>query len=133
MYTQNKNFDSWNFLKKKLHKKNKLPYFHEREIWFCHLGVNVGFEQDGQSDQSLRPVIILRKFNSEICIIIPLTKTLKNSIHYFIFSFNGRRSCAILSQMRLIDAKRLKYKTGDIDKVSFLKLKQKLKRLLELE
>jgi mRNA-degrading endonuclease toxin of MazEF toxin-antitoxin module len=76
---------------------------------------------------------VLKKFNNEICLVIPLTKTLKDGIHYFIFDFKGQKSCAILSQIRLIDTKRLKYKTGDIERQAYKNLKQKLKRLLELE
>ena len=128
-----KNFETWFKLKQYLHGFKKRAFFHEREIWFCHLGANVGFEQDGQSQQFLRPVIILKKFNNEICFVIPLTRTLKEGIHYFIFESNNQKSSAILSQLRLVDVKRLKYKTGDINKENFLKLKQKLKQLLELE
>ena len=49
---KNKNFDKWNELKKKLHisEKAKDFYFREREIWWCSLGVNIGFEQDGKND-----------------------------------------------------------------------------------
>ena len=118
---------------KYLHKDKKRPFFHEREIWFCHLGTNIGFEQDGQNDQFLRPVIILRKFNNEICLVVPLTRTLKEGIHYFIFAFKDQKSSAILSQIRLVDSKRLKYKSGDINQADYKQLKQKLKQLLELE
>lgn len=43
-------FDEWNKLKKQLHQKNTatIPYFYEREIWWCFLGKNIGWEQDGK-------------------------------------------------------------------------------------
>ena len=45
-----KEFDKWNELKKKLHnsEKPKKFYFREREIWWCSLGLNIGFEEDGK-------------------------------------------------------------------------------------
>ena len=43
-------------------KKN----FSEREVWFLKIGVNVGYEQDGNGKEYLRPAIILKKFNEVI-------------------------------------------------------------------
>lgn len=39
-------------------------------------------------------------------------------------------STVILSQIRLIDAKRLKYKTGDMSELDFASLTKKFKELL---
>lgn len=35
--------------------------FYEREIWWCSLGVNIGFEQDGTNDLFERPVLVIKK------------------------------------------------------------------------
>jgi len=46
-----KNFDSWNEPKKLLHtsvKSNRL--FHEGDIWWCSVGLNIGSEQDGKNN-----------------------------------------------------------------------------------
>lgn len=59
-----KDFDGWNTKKKLAHAINKRPFFHEREIWYCALGVNVGFEQDGKGKDFLRPVIGIKKFKA---------------------------------------------------------------------
>ena len=40
---QPKDFDRWNEQKKKLHDGEREVLFHEREIWWCSLGVNIGF------------------------------------------------------------------------------------------
>lgn len=49
-----KNFDSWNELKKGLENTNRLLdkefFFHEREIWWTSLGLNLGHEQDGKNN-----------------------------------------------------------------------------------
>ena len=42
-----KNFDRWNAKKKAIHDSACTALFHEREVWWCVLGTNVGFEQDG--------------------------------------------------------------------------------------
>ncbi|MDK2948964.1 MAG: hypothetical protein PWQ56_129 [Patescibacteria group bacterium] len=43
-----KSFDEWNEDKKKLNKLNSKFFLHEREVWWCSLGVNIGYEADGK-------------------------------------------------------------------------------------
>ncbi|MBU2579013.1 type II toxin-antitoxin system PemK/MazF family toxin [Patescibacteria group bacterium] len=126
-----KDFQKWHDKKSKVDEIKKRPFFHEREIWYCTLGVNIGFEQDGGGEDFLRPVIIIRKFNNEIFWAIPLTRTQKKTKYYFQFVFGDNfSSAAILSQIRLVDARRLDYKIGDISKDNFKKLIKKFKDLL---
>ena len=125
-----KDFQKWH--KKKEHIENDRPrvFFKIREVWLCHIGENIGFEQDGRGDEFLRPVIILKKFNNEVLWAIPLTRTDKKNKYYFSFQFYNKASVAILSQIRLFDAKRLKYKMGDMKTVDFVGLKNKIRQLL---
>ena len=59
--------------------------------------------------------------------VVPLTRTEKKNKYYFSFSFGDKEtSVAILSQIRLVDAKRLKYKMGDIKTTDFKDLKNKI-------
>lgn len=130
-----KDFDKWHDKKAHVDGIEKRPFFHEREIWFCYLGANVGFEQDGTGEDFLRPIVIVRKFNNEIFWGIPLTKSKnernkKASPYYFVFSFTDNvKSVAILSQIRLIDARRLSRHIGNISDGEFIKLIEKLKEL----
>lgn len=131
-----KDFEKWNKKKTQVDNIAKRPFFHEREIWFCYLGANVGFEQDGNGEDFLRPIVIARKFNNEIFWGIPLTKS-KNKTnkraekYYFSFSFiDNIKSVAILSQIRLIDARRLSYLAGEVSQDDFKVLIAKLKALL---
>jgi len=104
-----KDFKKWHSKRSEINGIEKYPFFHEREIWFCHLGENVGFEQDGIGDDFQRPVVIVRKFNNEICWTVPLSKTEKRGIYYFAFPFDETTvSVAILSQIKLIDTKEIK-------------------------
>lgn len=126
-----KNYSNWHDLKTTVNNEKVRPKFHPREIWFATIGNNIGFEQDGQGKYYLRPVIIIRKFNNEVCLVIPLTKNQKKGIHYYSFSYQEKvTSTAILSQIRLIDSKRLNYKSGYISEKDFILLKEKLKQLI---
>lgn len=126
-----KDFQVWHNKKSHIDKISKRPFFHEREIWSCSLGVNVGFEQDGRGEDFLRPVIVLLKFNHEVFWAIPLTHTNKESRFYFSFPFSDTEtSVALLSQIRLVDARRLSHKIGEISEENFIILKQKLRNLL---
>ena len=130
-----KDFATWHAKKTEVNALERRPFFHEREIWFCYLGANVGFEQDG-GEEFLRPVIVFRKFNNEIFWAIPLTKarkerTQKTVPYYYSFSFiAGLVSVALLSQIRLIDARRLSRHIGTVNEADFESLKKKLKALL---
>ena len=126
-----KDFNTWNSKKILINDKRNSPFFHQREIWFCSLGLNVGFEQDGKGNDFQRPVVIIKKFNNEVFWAIPLSKTKRRGKYYFDFPFDSNTtSVAILSQIRLIDARRLSRKIGDLDEVNFQTLIEKLKALL---
>lgn len=123
----NKNFKDWFIEKDDLHENKVRAFFHEREIWFSSIGLNIGFEQDGKHEKFLRPVIVVKKFNNEVCWAIPTTKKTKKGKHYFPFEYKGGEfTTAILSQLRLIDSKRLDYKIGFIKKSDFIKMKKRL-------
>lgn len=61
-----KNFQKWHDKKSQIDDIKERPFFHEREVWFCHLGANIGFEQDGKGEDFLRPILVVRKFNNEV-------------------------------------------------------------------
>jgi len=126
--TSIKNFDVWNSIKKEINTKNQKIFFHEREIWFCKLGQNVGFEQNGKGKYFLRPVLILKKFNKYIFVGLPMTSVKKDKMFYF--NLNNNLGSIILSQIRLIDSKRLFYKKSKITEKDFSKIKEKLKELI---
>ena len=132
-----KDYQTWMSLKKVLHNSDDPRlFFHEREVWYCHLGENIGFEQDGSDEQFLRPVVIIRKFNNDIFWGVPLTRTQKDLPFYFAFVIQSEtiaddeKSTAVLSQIRLIDAKRLRRMIGYISEDDIALLKKKLIALL---
>lgn len=119
-----KPFSNWHKKKENIDNRGKRVYFHEREVWWCRIGVNVGYEQDGKGENFARPVIIFRKFNNEVCWIVPLSAKIKSGKFYLPIDLNdGMARVAILSQLRLIDAKRLYQKIGVLDKDEMEKLR----------
>lgn len=118
-----KDFKKWHDKKEIINGSVGTALFHEREVWWCVLGANVGYEQDGSQEDFERPVIILRKFNLDACLIIPLTAKLKKGKFYFtVGMIDGRNAVAILSQVRFIDRKRLVNKICMLERNIFLNL-----------
>lgn len=126
-----KDFYNWHIAKQNMHEESSRSFFKEREVWFCRVGVNVGFEQDGSGDDFLRPVLVIKRFNKTVCWAVPLTRTNKKDARYYHpFQFKGDISVAILSQLRLIDTKRLQYRAGIVDNDTFEGVRKKLRTLL---
>ena len=126
-----KDFDGWNIQKKAIHNFNKNKLYHARDIWWCDLGINVGFEQDGTGEKNGRPVLIIRGFSKEVCLIIPLTTSQKNNKYYLkIGVVNNKKASAIISQIRLLDTKRLVNKIGILNKERFEEIKKAIKDLI---
>ncbi len=120
-----KNYDVWNRRKKEVELYKQRKRYHAGDFWWAHLGLNIGFEQDGKNKNFERPVLIIKGFNKEVCLIVPLTtKDKKNRFSLFVGEFNGHKNYAILSQIRLIDTKRLINKIGSINKSALRTIKK---------
>ena len=125
-----KDFDKWNKIKKVTDNEPARLYT-VREVWWCRLGVNVGFEQDGSGDLFLRPVVIIRGFGKETCLIVPLTASFKeHELRLSIGLIQEKEAKALLSQVRVVDTRRLVEKIGFLDKEIFTKLRKAVKGLL---
>lgn len=126
-----KDFDSWNEKKKILNSSDNL-FYHEREVWWCHLGINVGFEQDGKGENFLRPILIIKGFSKNVLLGVPLTTKIKEGKYYTDIVLNdGLLRRIILSQIKMIDSKRLREKICMIDEAQFKMIKQKIIHLIE--
>ena len=106
-----KEFDLWNAKKKEIEQSNVQRLCREREIWWCALGVNIGIEQDGKNELFERPVLILKRYNINLILVLPITSTEKDNIYYVKIN-SVMASSVILSQVRAIDSKRLLRKVG---------------------
>lgn len=127
-----KDYSEWHDKKSELNNnEEKRPFFHEREVWWCSLGANIGFEQDGKGDKFARPVLVLKKFNNEVFWALPVTtRTKKGKFYSSINLGDGVERLVILSQLRLIDAKRLLDKMATIDELNYSDIQKAVTSLL---
>jgi mRNA interferase MazF len=110
-------YSKWIERQKFLQGKSSRPLFHERELWWCSIGLNVGHEENGKGDRFARPVVIFRKFSGKTFWGIPVTT--QNNTSPFYVSINvgdSLKRWAIISQMRFFDTRRLLGKIGTIGK-----------------
>ena len=125
-----KDFDKWNSKKKKIDTYKFVNFYHSRDIWWCSLGVNVGFEQDGKGKNYRRPVLIVRGLSKETCIIVPLTtSTFEHKYKIDIGIVNGKKCKAHISQIRVIDTKRFVNKIGELDVIKFEHIRKSIRNL----
>ena len=120
-----KNFADWFSLKPKLNFLKSSKNFNEREIWWTHLGSNIGFELDGKTLQYTRPTLILKKISKQTAIVLPLTSKDKSGSWYIPINIGGKEGRIILSQSRTIDSKRLKSRIETINEYEFNDIKEK--------
>jgi mRNA-degrading endonuclease toxin of MazEF toxin-antitoxin module len=124
-----KDFDKWNKEKKKTNAEQPRLYT-VREIWWCRLGVNVGSEQDGSGEFFLRPIIIVRGLGPDTCLVIPLTTShLRHPLRIRIGKVQGEKASAILSQIRVVDTRRLVEKIGFISGKIFGEIRRAVKTM----
>jgi mRNA interferase MazF len=87
--------------------KKSVPSFKEGEIWWCMIGMNIGKEIFGKGGNFARPVIVFKKIGTNTFLGIPMTTQLKNGSWYAPIFYGGIEQRAILSQIRVLDEKRL--------------------------
>ena len=125
-----KNFLEWFQLKPKLDNRNhKTPFVSQRQIWWCHLGENIGTEISGKSSQLTRPVIIFKKLSRHTFLVIPTSTKIKTGSWFVFFTHQNIDMIACLHQIRVIDYRRLQTLIGEIDTDDFQKVKNGLKSL----
>lgn len=126
-----KDFNEWNKDKIDIDEQEHNRWCRPRDIWWCKMGVNVGFEQDGKGEKFMRPVVIIQSFGIHTALIVPLTtNTKKNKYQVSLGIILGKNSSAIVTQIRLIDTKRLFKKEGRVDVEHFESIKKAITGLL---
>lgn len=126
-----KDFDSWNTEKKRIHETEENRFYKTREVWWCSIGINIGYEQDGTSQEYQRPVLVLKGFSRHVCWAIPVTTSKKNNIYHIRIGEMGGRECfAIISQLRLIDTKRFTDRLSIVDEEVFETVRKAVRGLI---
>ncbi len=118
-----KDFDAWNERKK--HINDIEPHFYrEGEVWWCSIGVNVGVEMDGKGSNFDRPVVVVKGFSRDSLLIVCLTGHRKDDSHHvYLGKIYDRDASANLSQVKLIDSRRLIERLETLDEHLFFYLK----------
>lgn len=128
-----KNFDEWNKEKKNLENiGHDTLVFHEREIWWCSIGVNLGDEQDGKNELFERPVLILKKFNNKIAWVLPMSAKIKEGLYYHLLNHDEKTFTVILSQLRLVSVKRFRRFVRKISPHQFSIVQDKLINFIKM-
>lgn len=118
----------WFLTKEDIHQRTKQIFFRERQIWTCHLGVNIGHEQNGGGENHVRPVLVLKKLSPSTALVVPLTTSDKNS------RFRckvGKNSFLLFDQIRVIDVRRFRYLKQTIPSEKFTEIKQNFLEILQ--
>jgi mRNA interferase MazF len=124
-------FDRWNTKKKNLNAVGKVIRFHEREIWWCTIGINIGHEQLSSNEDFSRPVLVLKKFTGDIFWGIPLTTKIKQLPFRIPLALNKTNNDLLVLQMRAYDQKRLVRKINTISETDFKKIRGYINTLLQ--
>jgi mRNA interferase MazF len=120
-----KNFTEWNGVKQNIHDIGKQWFCYERGVYWCSLGLNVGFEVDGKGSYYRRPVLVIKKINQQSCICVPLTTKSKNGSGYYELNLGDKiRRWAVLFQLRCFDTKRMGGTLGIVGENQFQEIKQ---------
>lgn len=101
----------------------------EGEVYWCSFGLNVGDEENGKGTNFRRPVLVVKKFNNNIFLGIPMTTKLKDNKYYIKVLLKDEIVSAMISQIRIIDSKRLDEKIGYIKRKDFENVKLEIKNM----
>lgn len=115
-----KKFNEWNKLKNELHTHDVYFYYREGEVWFCSIGANIGWEQDGKHELFERPVIVIKKLRLSLFLGVPCSSSVKRGQYFFEITHAGKIFTALLLQVCVFDARRLQRKLYVVEHNQFL-------------
>jgi mRNA-degrading endonuclease toxin of MazEF toxin-antitoxin module len=121
-----KKFISWIFNKIIIDKTYTEREIKEHEVYWCSFGENIGFEQNGKGEDFRRPVLIFKKFNNNLFWGVPMSTKIKDNRYYVKVLLKNIEQAAIISQLRVLDSKRLDDKISYISELDFWKIKLKI-------
>lgn len=117
-----KDFSKWIQLKANLDAMPGTAFAHPREIWWCSLGANVGVETDGKNENFERPVIVMRVYNTQSMLVLPLTSKERNDRFHHKIATAQKESWVKLTQARVVSNKRLLRKVDVLGQKDFEEL-----------
>jgi mRNA interferase MazF len=126
-----KKFIEWIYAKIIIDKKERRVNIKESEVYWCNLGENIGDEENGKGEGFKRPVLVIKKFNKNIFWGVPMSAQIKDNRYYIQITLKNVVRSVMVSQLRLLDVKRLGVKIGYISKEDFNRVKKSITDLLQ--
>jgi mRNA interferase MazF len=122
----------WMKLKLDINLTDKEFFPDKKEIWWVSLGQNVGVEINGKHSKFERPVLVVKAFNVDSFLVVPITSKIKQGQYFFGFiSSSNERQTANLSQLRTISVKRFLRKLDVMNDEDFNQVVELIKGYLE--
>ena len=79
----------------------------------------IGDEENGKGEKLKRPILVIKKFNKNIFWGIPMSSKIKENRYYIRVKLKDNIRSVMISQLRLLDTKRLDIKIGYISREDF--------------
>lgn len=129
-----KRFIDWIYTKIDINKKERNRIFiKEGEVRWCALGENIGDEENGKGQVFRRPVLVFKKFNNNIFWGIPMSTKNKDNVYYVRVLLKNIEQSAIISQLRVLDTKRLDTQIGYLSDNDFVRIQNSVKDLIKIK
>ncbi len=125
-----KDFDGWNEQKKRIQTERGVVYAHPREVWWCALGINIGAETDGKNEDFERPVLVLRVYNRETLLVMPITSKSKSDSFHCPVRVKFGTVWVKLTQARVVSSRRLLRKVDMLTEKEFQVAKEAFKEFI---
>lgn len=126
-----KRFIEWIYTKIYIDTKVRNISINEGEVYWCILGENIGDEENGKGEEFHRPVLVFKKFNRNVFWGIPMSTKIKDSPYYIKVLLKNVEQSVMISQLRILDTKRLDKKIGYISKYDFYVVQKSVIFLIE--
>jgi mRNA interferase MazF len=122
-----KHFIDWIITKIIIDKTQRRDFIiNEGQVFWCSLGENIGDEENGKGYIFRRPVLIFKKFNNNLFWGIPMSTKNKDNKYYVKILLKNIEQSAMISQLRVLDTKRLDEYIGYISKSDFIKIQNQI-------
>ncbi len=127
----NQNYNQWNILKQEINFTYRNTHYPKvREIWWINIGLNIGSEIYGKTDQYTRPVLILNIYKNML-MCLPISSKIKRSkLKFKIYTLDLKCHCVVFDQIRVFDRKRFIKRKYVISKNKFKRIIGKLKNMI---
>ncbi len=119
-----KDFSTWNTVKIQTDTSIQNINIREGEIRWCRVGINIGNEVLGKGEHFIRPVLIMKKFSSDVFLGIPLSSKIHTGTWFYTIDHDGISRTLILNQSRLFDRKRLQEKVFEVSELELRQIKE---------